>query len=50
MVVLYHASSHVKAAGVEPGFLFMAAEAVGFAGVRANAHDSANLLVVEGEG
>jgi peptidoglycan/LPS O-acetylase OafA/YrhL len=33
LVVLYHASSHVRATGVEQGMLFAAGEAVGFAGV-----------------
>lgn len=33
MVVLYHASMHVRATGVDQGALFAAAEAVGFAGV-----------------
>jgi peptidoglycan/LPS O-acetylase OafA/YrhL len=33
LVVLYHASSHVRATGVDQGMLFAAGEAVGFAGV-----------------
>jgi exopolysaccharide production protein ExoZ len=33
MVVVYHAGAHVGAAGANPGGLFAAAEAVGFAGV-----------------
>ena len=33
MVVLYHASKHVQAAGVDQGILFVAAESAGFAGV-----------------
>ena len=33
MVVLYHASKHVRATGIDQGFLFTAAESVGFAGV-----------------
>jgi peptidoglycan/LPS O-acetylase OafA/YrhL len=33
LVVLYHASAHVRATGVEEGILFSAANAVGFAGV-----------------
>ena len=33
MVVMYHASKHVIATGVDQGFLFSAAESVGFAGV-----------------
>lgn len=33
MVVMYHASKHVLATGVDQGFLFSAAEAAGFAGV-----------------
>lgn len=32
-VVLYHASKHLKMSGAEPGWLFTAGEAVGFAGV-----------------
>lgn len=33
LVVFYHASSHVRATGVDQGMLFAAGEAVGFAGV-----------------
>jgi len=33
LVVLYHASAHVRATGVDQGVFFAAAEAVGFAGV-----------------
>lgn len=33
MVVMYHASKHVLATGVDQGFVFSAAEAAGFAGV-----------------
>jgi exopolysaccharide production protein ExoZ len=33
MVVFYHASAHVRATGVDQGFLYAASEAVGFAGV-----------------
>ena len=33
LVVLYHASSHVRATGVDQGMLFAAGEAAGFAGV-----------------
>lgn len=33
MVVMYHASKHVQATGVDQGALFAAAESVGFAGV-----------------
>ena len=33
LVVLYHASMHVRATGVDQGAVFAAAEAVGFAGV-----------------
>lgn len=33
LVVLYHASSHVRATGVDQGILFAAGEAIGFAGV-----------------
>jgi len=33
LVVLYHASQHVRATGVDQGVIFTASEAVGFAGV-----------------
>ncbi len=33
LVLVYHTSSHVRAAGVEPGPLFVVAETLGFAGV-----------------
>lgn len=33
LVVFYHTSSHVRAAGIEQGALFSASEAIGFAGV-----------------
>ena len=32
-VVVYHAGKHVAATGADPGWLFRAGEAVGFAGV-----------------
>jgi len=32
-VVLYHASNHVRATGADPGWIFSAGEAAGFAGV-----------------
>ena len=33
LVVLYHTAAHVRDAGIEPGWLFIVSEAVGFAGV-----------------